>query len=63
MVEQAMHMAASPHPVSWTPRVYFVQALVLGAGVPEMTQAQCLHLEPHRPREPNVTPGPGYLAS
>lgn len=43
---------ACPYSIPQGPRVSFVQLLVLGAGVPEMTKAQPLHLEPHRLHEP-----------
>lgn len=40
-----------PHSIPRIPRVDFVQALVLGAGVPKKTKAQPLYLDPHRLHE------------
>lgn len=56
---QSTGLASSPQ----IARVYFVQVLLLGTGVPEMTQAQALYLELHRLHEPHgldVIPGLGH---
>lgn len=49
----SMHTKGSPPPsISQIARVYFVQVLLLGTGVPGMTQPQPLYLELHRLHEP-----------
>ena len=44
--------SVGPPSIPQIARVYIVQVLLLGIGVPEMTQAQPLYLELHRLHEP-----------